>query len=110
MGDRRSRALRVQFDGKLRLEFHGAKITSNAGLLAFRELGEAFRLTEMGSTVLSDPRRGKNTQHAMLATLRQVIYGRLALRESAAKPSLRRRRRQDRHLGTSGERPDGRKP
>jgi hypothetical protein len=40
----------VQFDGKLRLEFHGAEITSDAGLLAVRELGEAFRLTEGGST------------------------------------------------------------
>jgi hypothetical protein len=78
MGDRRRRALRVQFDGKLRLEFHGAKITSNAGLLPFRELDEAFRLTEKGSTVLSDPRHGKNTQHTMLAMLRQAVFGRLA--------------------------------
>ncbi len=44
MGDRRRRALHVQFDGKLKLEFHGTKITSDAGLLAFRELDEAFRL------------------------------------------------------------------
>ena len=48
MGDRRKRALRIQFDGKLRREFHGAKITSDAGLLLFRELDEAFRLTEKG--------------------------------------------------------------
>ncbi len=60
MGDRRKQGLRVQFDGKLRLEFHGARITSDAGLLAFRELDEAFRLTEKGSTGLSDSRRGKN--------------------------------------------------
>ena len=51
MGDRRKQALRVQFDGKLKLEFHGAKIASDAGLLAFREQDEAFRLTEKGSTV-----------------------------------------------------------
>ena len=61
MGDRRKQALPAQFDGKLKLEFHGAKITSDAGLLAFRELDEAFRLTERASTVLSDPRHGKNT-------------------------------------------------
>ncbi len=78
MGDRRKQVLRVEFDGKLKLEFHGAKITSDAGLLAFRELDEAFRLTEKGSTVLSDCRRGKNTQHTMLALLRPGVYGRLA--------------------------------
>ena len=78
MGDRRKQALRVQFDGKLKLRFHGAKITSDAGLLAFRELDEAFRLTENASVVLSDPRHGKNTQHTTLAMLRQAIYGRLA--------------------------------
>ena len=78
MGDRRKQALRVQFDGKLKLEFHGANITSDAGLLAYRELDEAFRLTEKGSTLLSDCRQGKNTQHTMLAMLRQSVYGRLA--------------------------------
>ena len=78
MGDRRKQALRVQFDGKLRLEFHGARITSDAGLLAFRELDEAFRLTENASAALSDPRHGKNTQHTLLALLRQSVYGRLA--------------------------------
>ena len=62
MGDKQKQALRVQFDGKLKLEFQGAKITSDAGLLAFRDLNEAFRLTERGSTILSDPRHGKNTR------------------------------------------------
>jgi hypothetical protein len=70
MGDRRKQALRVQFDGTLKLEFHGAKITSDAGLIAFRELDEAFRLTERGRTLWLDCRRGKNTQHTMLAILR----------------------------------------
>ena len=44
MGDRRRQALRVPFAGKLKLEFHGAKITSDVGLPAFRELGGAFRV------------------------------------------------------------------
>ena len=78
MGDRRKRALRVQFDGKLRLEFHGTRITSDAGLLPFRELDEAFRLSEMGAAMLADSRTGKNTPHTLLAMLRQAVYGRLA--------------------------------
>lgn len=78
MGDGRKQALCVQSDSKLRLEFRGAKITSDAGLLAFRELDEAFRLTEKGSTRLSDCRRGKNTRRSLLGMLRQSVYGRLA--------------------------------
>ena len=65
MGDGRNQALGVQFDGKVKLELHGTRITSDAGLLAFRELDEAFRLTKKGSTVLSDSRPGKNTQHTI---------------------------------------------
>jgi hypothetical protein len=78
MDDGRKQALRVQFDGKIKLRFHGAKITSDAGLLAFRELDQAFRLTERGSTVSSGRGRGKNTQHTMLAMFQQGVYGRLA--------------------------------
>jgi hypothetical protein len=92
MGDRRKRALRVRFDGKLRLDFHGARITSDAELLPLRELDEAFRLTEAASIMLSNSRRGKNTQHTLLASLRQVVYGRLAGYENvndAKRPACR---------------------
>ena len=78
MADRRKQPLGVQFDGKLSLEFHRAKVTSDAGLLAFRESDEAFRLTENASMMLTDPRHGKNTRHTTLPMLRQAIYGRLA--------------------------------
>ena len=77
MGDARKDALRVEFDSRIKLEFHGAAITSDAGLIAYRELDEALALTQMGE-VLRDSRRGKNTQHELVGLLRQSVYGRLA--------------------------------
>src|SRR5271157_2671759 len=78
MGESQKQALRVSFDGRLKLEFHGSKITSDAGLLAYRELDEALGLTVMGEDMLSDWRTGKNKQHSMVALMRQSIFSRLA--------------------------------
>jgi len=55
-------ALRVTFNSRLKLEFHGSKVTSDAWLLAYRELDEALGLTDLGENLLSDWRTGKNTQ------------------------------------------------
>ena len=70
--------LRVAFDRRIKLEFHGAKITSDGGLLAYRELDDALDLTTMGVSALAEGRRGKNTRHRLLGLLRQAVYGRLA--------------------------------
>ena len=39
MGDREKASLRLQFNPQIRLELHGATITSDAGLLAFLASG-----------------------------------------------------------------------
>src|SRR5664280_197676 len=78
MGAGKKQALRVTFDSRLKLEFHGSKVTSDAGLLAYRELDAALGLTDLGEDVLNDWRTGNNTQHSMVALMRQSIFSRLA--------------------------------
>ncbi len=77
-GEAKKPHLRVDFDRRLKLEFHGSKITSDAGLLAYRELDEVLGLTDLGGAALSDLRRGKNTCHLLTGLLRQSVFGRLA--------------------------------
>ncbi len=78
MGESQYQALRVDFDRSLRLEFHGASITSDVGLLAYRELDDALGLTDIATSSLKDIRIGKNKQHTMAAELRQSVFSRLA--------------------------------
>ena len=78
MCEKAKEALRVQFDKRLRLEFQGARITSDGGLLACRELDGALKLTEVAPTYLRETRGGRNVQHELVPLLRQSVYSRLA--------------------------------
>jgi hypothetical protein len=78
MGDAKKGDLRVRFDSRLKLKFLGSKVTTDAGLLAYRELDEALGLTEMGAEALSDSHQGGNKQHQLVPLLRQSIYSRLS--------------------------------
>jgi hypothetical protein len=71
-------APRLNFDRRLKLEFHGSSVTSDAGLLAYRELDEALGLSAMAGEMLADTRTGKNGRHALVGMLRQSVFGRLA--------------------------------
>jgi hypothetical protein len=78
MGESRKEALTVGFDGSIRLEFHGATVSSDGGLLAYRDLDNALGLTTMASAGLKDWRTGTNICHSMTALLRQSVYSRVA--------------------------------
>ena len=76
-GESKNEPLRLDFDRRLKLDFHGSRITTDAGLLAYRELDDALGLTDMVGDGLVDPRTGKNGRHALTGLFRQSVFGRL---------------------------------
>jgi hypothetical protein len=77
-GEADNGALRLDFDGRLMLRFRGSTITSDAGLLAYRELDDTLRLTNTGADRLADAHTGKNGRHRLAGLLRQSVFRRLA--------------------------------
>jgi len=77
-GESNAEVLRLDFDRRLMLQFRGSVVTSDAGLLAYRELDDALGLTTTAGEMLADARTGKNGRHALVGLLRQAVFGRLA--------------------------------
>ena len=71
VGESESDALRLDFDRRLMLQFRGSVVTSDAGLLAYRELDDALGLTTMAGERLADARTGRNGRHALVGLLRR---------------------------------------
>lgn len=61
LGESKKETLRGQFDPSVKMEFHGAKLTSDGGLIVYRALDEVLRLTTLAEKVLQDPRTDQNT-------------------------------------------------
>ena len=60
------------------LEFRGAKLTTDDGLLAVRELDAVMGLTDMAGDFISEARTGRNVQHELASLPKQSVYARLA--------------------------------
>ncbi len=78
MGVTKKRLLQLNFDRHLKLEFRGATITSDAGLITLRKLDEMFRLSQLVVQKLAENRQGMNIQHQFSALFRQAVFRRLA--------------------------------
>jgi len=77
-GDSDDGVLRLDFDRRLKLQFCGSVVTSDAGLIAYRELDDALGLSVIAGESLADTRTGKNGRHALVGMFRQSLFGRLA--------------------------------
>src|SRR5262249_33628615 len=78
VGELESGVLRLVFERRVTLQFRGSAVTSDAGLLAYRELDDALGLTALAGEMVADARTGKNGRHALLGLLRRSVFGRLA--------------------------------
>jgi len=78
MGDAESGPVRLSFNSQLRVEFRGATVTSDAGLLLPRELDERLGVSALIDRHLTDPRTGRNRQFPLADLFRQSVYSRLA--------------------------------
>lgn len=77
MDDPKLGGLRVDSDRCLKLEFHGFKVTSDAGLLAYREIDEPLGLTEVAGELFQESRTGKNVWHGLKGQFHRSVLGRL---------------------------------
>jgi len=78
MGEKQNEPFQLSFNPALKVDFQGARVTSDGGLILVRELDERLGLGELIAKHLSDSRRGKNTQLPLADLLRQSVYSRIA--------------------------------
>ena len=77
MGERQEQPFQLSFNGRLRVDFQGARVTSDGGLLLVRELDERLGFGELIERHLTDG-RAKNTQLPLTDLVRQSVCSRLA--------------------------------
>src|SRR5713226_4610409 len=77
VGEGQKRPFQLSFNGSLRVDFQGSRVTSDGGLILVRELDERLGLGELIERHLADA-RGKNTQLPLADLVRQSVYSRLA--------------------------------
>ena len=77
MGEKQNQPFQLSFNGSLKVDFQGSRVTSDGGLILVRELDERLGFGELIEQHLND-RRGTNTRLPLADLLRQSAYSRLA--------------------------------
>ena len=78
MGEKEDQPFQLTFNGLLKVDFQGSRVTSDGGLILVRELDERLGLGKLISEHLSDSRQGLNKKFPLADLVRQSIYSRLA--------------------------------
>jgi hypothetical protein len=78
MGEKQNEPFQLSFNGSLKVDFQGSRVTSDGGLILLRELDEGLGMGDLIAEHLSDAWRGKNTQHPLADLFRQSMYSRMA--------------------------------
>ena len=78
MGEKQNQPFQLSFNSALKVDFQGARVTSDGGLILVRELDERLGFGDLIARHLTDSRRGKNTQLPLADLLRQSVYSRIA--------------------------------
>ena len=78
MGEKERKPFQLTFNGLLKVDFQGSRVTSDGGLILVRELDERLGLGKLIDEHLSDSRQGLNKKFPLADLLRQSVYSRLA--------------------------------
>jgi hypothetical protein len=78
VGATHNQHFQLSFNGSLKVDFQGSRVTPDGGPILIRELDERFGLRELIEEPLVDSRTGRNRQFQPAGLLRQSVCSRLA--------------------------------
>ncbi len=78
MGEKENKPFQLTFNGFLKVDFQGSRVTSDGGLILLRELDERLGLGKLIDEHLTDSRQGTNKKFPFVDLVRQSVYSRLA--------------------------------
>src|SRR5260370_11677362 len=87
VGETQKKSFQLSFSSSLRVEFQGARVTSDGGLILVRELDERLGMSALMERHLIDSRRGKTVLFPLSDLLRQSIYSRFAAHQNLHTPA-----------------------